>query len=66
MHFSLEKCCFWKRGKIEKDFEIIKTHVKMFEKRRDIFHPLGVPLCTLSLQIAAFGREAKAKQTFEK
>ena len=49
MRFSLAKCCSWKAGKIERDFEKMKWHVKMHEKmpfnqrkRSDIFAPFGV------------------------
>ena len=35
------------------------------KKRSNNFLPLGVPLCALALQIAAFGRKAKAKETLK-
>ena len=39
----------------------------LFEKKRcDIFPPLGVPLCTLDLQNAAFATEVKLKKTLKK
>ena len=36
------------------------------KERRDIFAPFGVPLCALSLQDAAFGRQGKWKGTVKK
>ena len=36
MYFSLAKCCLWKAGKMEKEFEKIKWHAKMQEKFRSI------------------------------
>ena len=36
------------------------------QKRSDIFAPFGVLLCTLSLQNAAFGSDAKSKGTLKK
>ena len=35
-------------------------------KRSDIFPPLGVPLCALDLQNAAFATEVKLKKTMKK
>ena len=35
-------------------------------KRSDIFPPLGVPLCALDLQIAAFATEVKLKKSLKK
>ena len=36
------------------------------EKGTEIFPPLGVPLCALDLQNAAFATEAKLKKTLKK
>ena len=36
------------------------------QERCDSFPPFGVPLCALSLQNAAFGRQGKWKGTFTK
>ena len=43
-----------------------KNEVHLEKKRSDIFPPLGIPLCTLALKNAAFGREAKWKETLKK
>ena len=32
MYFSLAKCWFWKEGKIEKELEKRKWHIKIHEK----------------------------------
>ena len=52
----------------------MKWHVKIHkkncrwirEKRTQIFPPFGVPLCALDLQNAAFGRQARSKETLKK
>ena len=43
-----------------------KNAVLSERKRSDIFPPLGVPLCALDLQNAAFGTEVKLKETEKK
>ena len=43
-----------------------KNAVLLKTKRSDIFPPLGVPLCALDLQNAAFATEVKLKKTFKK
>ena len=43
-----------------------KNAVLSERKRSDIFPPLGVPLCALDLQIAAFATEVKLKNTLKK
>ena len=64
------KMLLWKAGKIERDFENMKWHVKMpfdlEKKRTDIFPSFGVSLCALSLQNAAFERQARSKLTLKK
>ena len=42
-----------------------KNAVLSERKRSDIFLPLGVPLCALDLQNAAFGTEVKLKETLK-
>ena len=42
-----------------------KNAVLSERKRSDIFPPLGVPLCALDLQNAAFGTEVKLKKTLK-
>ena len=39
-----------------------KNAVLLERKKSDIFPPLGVPLCALDLQNAAFGTEVKFKR----
>ena len=36
--------------------------IRLEKKRSETFPPLGVPLCTLALKNAAFGKEAKSKR----
>ena len=43
-----------------------KNAVLLERKRSDIFPPLGVPLCALDLQNAAFATEVKLKKTEKK
>ena len=43
-----------------------KNAVLSERKRSDIFPPLGVPLCALDLQNAAFATEVKLKKTLKK
>ena len=43
-----------------------KNAVLLERKRSDIFSPLGVPLCALDLQNAAFATEVKLKKTLKK
>ena len=43
-----------------------KNAVLLEKKRCDIFPPLGVPLCALDLQNAAFATEVKLKKTLKK
>ena len=43
-----------------------KNAVLLEKKRCDIFPPLGVPLCALDLQNAAFATEVKLKKTEKK
>ena len=43
-----------------------KNAVLLEKKRCDIFPPLGVPLCALDLQNAAFATEVKFKKTEKK
>ena len=43
-----------------------KNAVLLEKKRCDIFPPLGVPLCALDLQKAAFATEVKFKNTEKK
>ena len=43
-----------------------KNAILLEEKRCDIFPPLGVPLCALDLQNAAFVTEVKLKKTLKK
>ena len=45
---------------------ICKNVVLSERKRSDIFPTLGVPLCALDLQNAAFATEVKLKKTLEK
>ena len=45
---------------------ICKNAVLSERKRSDIFPPLGVPLCALDLQNAAFATEVKLKKTLKK
>ena len=40
-----------------------KNAVLLERKRSDIFPPLGVPLCALGLQNAAFATEGKLKKS---
>ena len=42
-----------------------KNAVLSERKRSDIFPSLGVPLCALDLQNAAFGTEVKLKETLK-
>ena len=43
-----------------------KNAILSERKRSDIFPPLGVPLCALDLQNAAFATEVKLKKTLKK
>ena len=43
-----------------------KNAVLSERKRSDIFPPLGVPLCAIDLQNAAFAMEVKLKKTLKK
>ena len=43
-----------------------KNVVLSKRKRSDIFPPLGVPLCALDLQNAAFATKGKLKKPFKK
>ena len=43
-----------------------KNAVLSERKRSDIFPPLGVPLCALDLQIAAFATKGKLKKSLKK
>ena len=43
-----------------------KNAVLLETKRNDIFPPLGVPLCALDLQNAAFATEVKLKKSLKK
>ena len=43
-----------------------KNAVLSERKRSDIFPPLGIPLCALDLQIAAFATKVKLKKTLKK
>ena len=43
-----------------------KNSVLSEKKRCDIFPPLGVPLCALHLQNAAFATKGKLKKTLKK
>ena len=43
-----------------------KNAVLLEKKRCDIFPPLGVPLCALDLQNAAFATERKIEKEFKK
>ena len=43
-----------------------KNAVLLEKKRCDIFPPLGVPLCALDLQNAAFVTEGKLKKSLKK
>ena len=43
-----------------------KKAVLLEKKRCDIFPPLGVPLCTLELQNAAFATKGKLKKSLKK
>ena len=43
-----------------------KNAVLSERERSDIFSPLGVPLCALHLQNAAFATEVKLKKTLKK
>ena len=43
-----------------------KNAVLLERKRSDIFPPLGLPLCSLDLQNAAFATEVKLKKTLKK
>ena len=42
-----------------------KNAVLLEKKRCDIFPPLGVPLCALDLQNAAFATKVKLKKTLK-
>ena len=42
-----------------------KNAVLLERKRSDIFPPLGVPLCALDLQNAAFATEVKLKKSLK-
>ena len=74
MCLRLAKGCFCNGSKIEKDFEKMKWQVKIHEKmpfdsrtkELTFFLLLGVPLCTLALQNAAFGRQTKSKESLKK
>ena len=43
-----------------------KNVVLLERKRSDIFPPLGVPLCALDLQNAAFATKGKLKKSLKK
>ena len=43
-----------------------KNAVLSERKGSDIFPPLGVPLCAIDLQNAAFAKEVKLKKTLKK
>ena len=43
-----------------------KNAVLSERKRSDIYPPLGVPLCALDLQNAAFSTEVKLKKSLKK
>ena len=43
-----------------------KNAVLLERKRSDIFPPLGVPLCALDLQNAAFATKGKLKKSLKK
>ena len=43
-----------------------KNAALLERKRSDIFPPLGVPLCALELQNAAFATEVKLKKSLKK
>ena len=43
-----------------------KNAVLLEKKRSDIFPPLGVPLCDLDLQNAAFAMKGKLKRSLKK
>ena len=43
-----------------------KNAVLLEKKRCDIFPPLGVPLCALVLQNAAFATEVKLKKSLKR
>ena len=43
-----------------------RNAVLLERKRSDIFPPLGLPLCSLDLQNAAFATEVKLKKTLKK
>ena len=43
-----------------------KNAVLLQKKRTDIFPPLGVPLCALDLQNAAFATKGKLKKSLKK
>ena len=73
MRSRLAKCCFCNERKIEKELKnemarknTCKNAVLSERKRRDIFPPLGVPLCALDLQNAAFATEVELKKTLKK
>ena len=74
MRSRLAKCCFCNERKIEKEFKKMKWHVKkrsknavlLEKKKSDIFPPLGVPLCDLDLQNAAFATKGKLKKSLKK
>ena len=73
MGSRLAKCCICNERKIEKELKnemarknTCKNAVLSERKRSDIFPPLGIPLCALDLQNAAFATEVKLKKTLKK
>ena len=43
-----------------------KRAIRLIKTRSDTFLPLGVSLCALALQNAAFGRQVKSQGTLKK
>ena len=70
---DLQNAAFATKGKLKKSLKnemarknTCKNVVLSERKRSDIFPPLGVPLCALDLQNAAFVREEKLKKSLKK
>ena len=70
---DLQNAAFATKGKLKKSLKnemarknTCKNAVLSERKRSDIFPPLGVPLCALDLQNAAFVTEGKLKKSLKK
>ena len=69
---DLQNAAFVTKGKLKKSLKnemarknTCKNAVLSERKRSDIFPPLGVPLCALDLQNAAFATEVKLKKSLK-